>query len=169
MVRALHLARVLALFLSAFASGAPGRSETPEEVEALVREAEDLASFEAFAPALARLEQALAVAEVLNDPSLTALCLDRMGLVLGYQGDGDGADERQARALALAREIGDSRREAEILASIGASRGKGGRPMFLRLAEELMAAYRREGEAMTKRENTIKMADANKAFAHFAW
>jgi small subunit ribosomal protein S7 len=52
---------------------------------------------------------------------------------------------------------------------IGASRDKKGRPMFLRLADELMAAYRREGDAMTKRENTIKMADANKAFAHFAW
>ena len=52
---------------------------------------------------------------------------------------------------------------------IGASRGKSGRPMFLRLADEFMAAYRREGEAMTKRENTIKMADANKAFSHFAW
>ena len=52
---------------------------------------------------------------------------------------------------------------------IGAVRGKAGRPMFLRLADELMAAYRREGEAMTKRENTIKMADSNKAFAHFAW
>ena len=52
---------------------------------------------------------------------------------------------------------------------IGASRSKAGRPMFQRLAEEFMAAYRREGEAMTKRENTIKMADSNKAFAHFAW
>ena len=52
---------------------------------------------------------------------------------------------------------------------IGASRGKAGRPMFLRLADEFMAAYRREGEAMTKRENTIKMAESNKAFAHFAW
>jgi len=52
---------------------------------------------------------------------------------------------------------------------INASRGKKGRPMHLRLADELMAAYRREGEAMTKRENTIKMADSNKAFAHFAW
>jgi small subunit ribosomal protein S7 len=52
---------------------------------------------------------------------------------------------------------------------IGASRGKKGRPMYLRLSDELMAAYRREGEAMTKRENTIKMADSNKAFAHFAW
>jgi small subunit ribosomal protein S7 len=52
---------------------------------------------------------------------------------------------------------------------IGAARGKGGRPMHLRLAEELMAAYRREGEAMTKRENTIKMAESNRAFAHFAW
>jgi small subunit ribosomal protein S7 len=52
---------------------------------------------------------------------------------------------------------------------IGAARSKSGRPMFLRLADELMAAYRREGEAMTKRENTIKMAESNKAFAHFAW
>ena len=52
---------------------------------------------------------------------------------------------------------------------IGAARGKAGRPMFQRLADELMAAYRREGEAMTKRENTTKMAESNKAFAHFAW
>jgi small subunit ribosomal protein S7 len=52
---------------------------------------------------------------------------------------------------------------------IGASRAKTGRPMYLRLADEFMAAYRREGEAMTKRENTIKMAESNKAFAHFAW
>jgi small subunit ribosomal protein S7 len=52
---------------------------------------------------------------------------------------------------------------------INASRAKTGRPMFLRLADEFMAAYRREGEAMAKRENTIKMADSNKAFAHFAW
>jgi small subunit ribosomal protein S7 len=52
---------------------------------------------------------------------------------------------------------------------ISAARGKKGRPMFLRLADELMAAYRREGEAMAKRDNTIKMAESNKAFAHFAW
>lgn len=52
---------------------------------------------------------------------------------------------------------------------IGASRSKSGRAMFERLAAELLAAYRREGEAMTKRENTIKMAEANKAFSHFAW
>ena len=52
---------------------------------------------------------------------------------------------------------------------IGAARSKSGRQMKQRLAEELMAAFRREGEAMTKRENTIKMADSNKAFAHFAW
>jgi small subunit ribosomal protein S7 len=52
---------------------------------------------------------------------------------------------------------------------INAARSKSGRPMFQRLADEFMAAYRREGEAMTKRENTIKMAESNKAFAHFAW
>jgi small subunit ribosomal protein S7 len=50
-----------------------------------------------------------------------------------------------------------------------AVRGKKGRPTHLSLAEELMNAYRREGTAMTKRENVHRMADANKAFAHFAW
>jgi small subunit ribosomal protein S7 len=52
---------------------------------------------------------------------------------------------------------------------IGACRESGGRPMSDRLAEELMAAYRKEGKAMQTRENTHRMADANKAFAHFAW
>jgi small subunit ribosomal protein S7 len=52
---------------------------------------------------------------------------------------------------------------------LGAARGKAGKPMFLRLADEFMAAYRREGEAMAKRETTIKMAEANRAFSHFAW
>ena len=50
-----------------------------------------------------------------------------------------------------------------------AIRAKAGRPTSLRLADELMAAFRREGEAMAKREQTIKMAEANKAFSHFAW
>jgi small subunit ribosomal protein S7 len=52
---------------------------------------------------------------------------------------------------------------------IGAARGKKGRPMYIKLADELMAAFRREGEAVTKRDNTHKMAEANKAFAHFAY
>jgi small subunit ribosomal protein S7 len=50
-----------------------------------------------------------------------------------------------------------------------ACRDAGGRPMYMRLADELMAAYKKEGKAMTTRENTHRMADANKAFAHFAW
>ena len=48
-------------------------------------------------------------------------------------------------------------------------REKKGRPTHEKLADELMAAYNREGAAMTKRENVHRMADANKAFAHFAW
>ncbi|MBI4576084.1 MAG: 30S ribosomal protein S7 [Planctomycetes bacterium] len=52
---------------------------------------------------------------------------------------------------------------------ITAARAKTGRPMHQRLAEELIAAYRREGTAYTTRENVHKMAEANKAFAHFAW
>jgi small subunit ribosomal protein S7 len=48
-------------------------------------------------------------------------------------------------------------------------REKKGRPTGEKLAAELMAAYNREGAAMTKRENVHRMAEANKAFAHFAW
>ena len=50
-----------------------------------------------------------------------------------------------------------------------ACREKKGRPMSEKLASELMAAYNREGAAMTRRENVHRMAEANKAFAHFAW
>ncbi len=50
-----------------------------------------------------------------------------------------------------------------------AAREKKGRPMAIKLADELIAAYNREGFAITRRENVHKMADANKAFAHFAW
>jgi small subunit ribosomal protein S7 len=50
-----------------------------------------------------------------------------------------------------------------------ACREKKGRPMSEKLASELMAAYNREGAAVTRRENVHRMAEANKAFAHFAW
>jgi len=50
-----------------------------------------------------------------------------------------------------------------------ACREKKGRPMQEKLAAELMAAYKREGAAVTRRENVHRMAEANKAFAHFAW
>jgi len=50
-----------------------------------------------------------------------------------------------------------------------AVRDKKGRPTSLKLADELIAAFKREGAAMTRRENVHRMADANKAFAHFGW
>ncbi len=50
-----------------------------------------------------------------------------------------------------------------------AVRDKKGRPTSLKLADELVAAFKREGAAMTRRENVHRMADANKAFAHFGW
>src|SRR5947207_2463841 len=50
-----------------------------------------------------------------------------------------------------------------------ACRGAGGRPTSDRFADELMAAFKTEVKAMTTREQTHRMADANKAFAHFAW
>jgi small subunit ribosomal protein S7 len=47
--------------------------------------------------------------------------------------------------------------------------GRRGRPFTVSLAEELVAAWKKEGGAFTKRENVHKMAEANKAFSHFAW
>jgi small subunit ribosomal protein S7 len=52
---------------------------------------------------------------------------------------------------------------------IEAARSKKGKPMHEKLAEEIIAASNNEGDAVRKRENTHKMAEANKAFAHFAW
>jgi small subunit ribosomal protein S7 len=52
---------------------------------------------------------------------------------------------------------------------IEGARGKKGKPMKEKLADELIASAKNEGEAVKKRENTHKMAEANKAFAHFAW
>jgi small subunit ribosomal protein S7 len=49
------------------------------------------------------------------------------------------------------------------------ARGKKGKPMPERLASELIDAYNKQGGAMTTRENVHRMAEANKAFAHFAW
>ncbi len=49
------------------------------------------------------------------------------------------------------------------------SRGKKGKPMMERLADEILAGYKGEGAAIKKRDDTHKMAEANKAFAHFRW
>ena len=51
---------------------------------------------------------------------------------------------------------------------IQAARGEKGRPMHLKLSDELWMAARGEGKAMTTRDQTHRMAEANKAFAHFA-
>lgn len=52
---------------------------------------------------------------------------------------------------------------------VTAARTKKGAPIANKLADEIMAAAKNEGEAVKKRENVHKMAEANKAFAHFAW
>jgi small subunit ribosomal protein S7 len=52
---------------------------------------------------------------------------------------------------------------------LASARSKKGKPMCERLASELIDAYNEQGGAMTTRENVHRMAEANKAFAHFAW
>ena len=50
---------------------------------------------------------------------------------------------------------------------LAAARARKGRPMAEQLAEELLLAYKKEGSAIKKREDTHRMAEANRAFAHF--
>lgn len=52
---------------------------------------------------------------------------------------------------------------------IGAARSKKGKPMKEKLAEELILAFQNEGTAFKKKEDMHRMAEANRAFAHFAW
>lgn len=68
------------------------------------------------------------------------------------------------------REVRPARRLALALRwIIAAARGQKGVPMHKALANELMLAAREEGAAVKKKEDTHKMAEANRAFAHFAW
>lgn len=68
------------------------------------------------------------------------------------------------------REVRPERRLALALRwIINAARGQKGVPMHKALASELMLAAREEGNAVKKKEDTHKMAEANRAFAHFAW
>lgn len=50
-----------------------------------------------------------------------------------------------------------------------AAKSKKGKPMAEKLAEEIILASKNEGAAIKKKEDTLKMAEANRAFAHFAW
>ncbi|MFA5095455.1 MAG: 30S ribosomal protein S7 [Candidatus Paceibacterota bacterium] len=68
------------------------------------------------------------------------------------------------------REVRPERRLALAMRWIrDAARKNKGRPMHLKLADELIAASKNEGSAIKKKEDIHKMAEANKAFAHFAW
>jgi small subunit ribosomal protein S7 len=52
---------------------------------------------------------------------------------------------------------------------VDAAEGTKGKPMHESLLNEIKAAIKNEGAAVTKKETTHRMAEANKAFAHFAW
>src|SRR3989344_6255513 len=52
---------------------------------------------------------------------------------------------------------------------LGAANNKKGQPMAKKLADELISASNNEGAAIKKKEDTHRMAEANKAFAHFTW
>ena len=68
------------------------------------------------------------------------------------------------------REVSQARRLAlSFRWIIGAARSGKGRPMAQKLADQILAAAKNEGEAIKKKDEMHRMAEANKAFAHFAW
>lgn len=68
------------------------------------------------------------------------------------------------------REVrGDRRMALACRWILGVARSRKGAPMYKKLAEELVAASKNEGAAIKKKMDTHRMAEANKAFAHFAW
>jgi len=70
----------------------------------------------------------------------------------------------------IPREVPQSRRMAlSFKWLISAARSKKGKPMQEKLAAELMLAAKNEGDAIKKKDEMHRMAEANKAFAHFAW
>ena len=52
---------------------------------------------------------------------------------------------------------------------LGAARARQGRPMAERLATEIVDAFREQGTAIKRRDDTHRMAEANKAFVHYRW
>jgi len=67
-------------------------------------------------------------------------------------------------------EIRDTRREALAMRwLISAARSRSGKAMADKLADELLDAFNNTGTAVKKKEDTHKMAEANKAFAHYRW
>lgn len=68
------------------------------------------------------------------------------------------------------REVSQNRRLAlSFRWIINAARNKKGKPMAEKLANELLLAAKNEGDAVKKKDDVHRMADSNKAFAHFAW
>jgi len=67
-------------------------------------------------------------------------------------------------------EISERRRMALAMRwIIAAARSRSGRPMAERLSQELLDASRGEGTAVKRKEDLHRMAEANKAFAHYRW
>lgn len=68
------------------------------------------------------------------------------------------------------REVRPERKQALAMTwIIAAARAGKGRPIHVKLADELILASKNEGAAIKKKDDTHKMAESNKAFAHFAW
>ncbi len=103
--------------------------------------------------------------KVINPIEIFDLAIQNVGPIMEVRSRRIGGATYQ-----VPRELNPNRRLALAMRWIvSAARSKKGSPMAQKLAAEIISASKNEGEAIKKRDNTHKMAEANRAFAHFAW
>ena len=135
---------VLVLVLLAIVQ-APARGAAA--VDAMIREAENLAYFEAFKPAKRLLERAVRASTAVGDTRLTALALDRLGSVLDFVGETAAGAARHREALTLANGLEDRATIASITASIGLAHWRrSGYDDALRVLQDALALQERIGD-----------------------
>lgn len=111
------------------------------------------------------MEEIKEIGKVENPMELLKLAIENVAPVMEVRSRRIGGANYQ-----VPKEVRPERRQALAIRWIlEAARGGKGKPMHEKLATEILAASRNEGEAVKKRENTHRMAESNKAFAHLSW
>ena len=139
--------RILGVLVLVFLAIVQAPARGAAAVDAMIREAENLAYFEAFKPAKRLLERAVRVSTAVGDTRLTALALDRLGSVLDFVGETAAGAVRHREALALASGLEDRATIASITASIGLAHWRrSGYDDALRVLAEALALQERIGD-----------------------
>ena len=139
--------RILGVLVLVFLAIVQAPARGAAAVDAMIRDAENLAYFEAFQPAKRLLERAVRASTAVGDTRLTALALDRLGSVLDFVGETAAGALRHREALALANALEDRSTTASITASIGLAHWRqSAYDEALRVLGEALAVQERIGD-----------------------